>query len=118
MISLILKSKIKTALLLFVSILLIGVVGFRLIADFSWVDALYMTVITISTVGYGEVAPLTQEARIFAIFLILASLFFITYAISVISEYIVKNNDFQLLKQRKIKKKIDQLQGHVIICGY
>ncbi|MFD0963383.1 potassium channel family protein [Pseudofulvibacter geojedonensis] len=118
MISLILKSKIKTALLLFGTILLIGVVGFRIIADLSWVDALYMTVITISTVGYGEVAPLSEEAKVFAIFLILASVFFITYAISVISEYIVKNNDFQLLKQRKMKKKVDQLNGHVIICGY
>lgn len=112
------NSKFKTALLLLVSISLIGILGYRVIADYTWVNAVYMTAITISTVGFGEVAPLNDEAKIFTVFLILASVFFITYAISVISEYIISTNNFQLIKQRKMKKKIDQLQNHVIICGY
>lgn len=112
------REKIYTAVFLLVIIVLIGVLGFRFMSDYSWVDAFYMTIITITTVGFGEVQPLDDTAKIFTIFLILASVVILGYAISVITEYILSKNNFEELKQKKMQKKIDSLSNHIIICGY
>jgi voltage-gated potassium channel len=77
-----------------------------------------MTVITITTVGFGEVQPLDERSKIFTIILILTSIVIVGYAISVITEYILSKNNFEGLKQRKMQKKIDNLKDHIIICGY
>jgi voltage-gated potassium channel len=77
-----------------------------------------MTVITITTVGFGEVQPLDDNAKIFTIFLILTSVIILGYAITVITEYILSKNNFEELKQRKMQKKIDGFKDHIIICGY
>ena len=63
------RSKISTAIILLVFLLFSGITGFKTLADYSWVDAFYMTVITITTVGFGEVEPLDPETKIFTIFL-------------------------------------------------
>ncbi|MBC3844774.1 NAD-binding protein [Winogradskyella echinorum] len=112
------RSKIYTAITLFFLLLCIGVLGFRIIADYEWIDALYMTVITMTTVGFAEVNPLDVNAKIFTIFLILASVVIVGYAISIITEYILSRNNFDDIKQRKMQKKIDAMTNHIIICGY
>ena len=112
------RSRIYTAILLIFCIVLIGVVGFKTISHYSWVDALYMTVITITTVGYGEVHPLDDGSKIFTVFLILSSVVIVGYALKVITEFILSKNSFEELKQRKMQKKIDNLSNHIIICGY
>lgn len=112
------RSKIYTALLLLFFVLCIGVLGYRFVSEYSWIDAIYMTVITITTVGYGEVNPLDTEAKIFTIFLILSSVIIVGYAISIITEYILSRNNFEDLKQRKMQKKINEMTNHIIICGY
>ncbi|WP_460218092.1 potassium channel family protein [Psychroserpens sp. MEBiC05023] len=112
------RVKIYTAIFLLVLILIIGVFGFKIMSDYSWIDSLYMTVITITTVGFGEVQPLDDNAKIFTIFLILASVVILGYAITVITEYILSKNDFEELKQKKMQKKIDSFKNHIIICGY
>jgi len=112
------RSKINTAILLLCVLLFVGVIGFRIMSNLSWVDALYMTVITITTVGFGEVQPLDDESKIFTVFLILASVVIVGYAIKVITEYILSKNDVEEIKQKKMQKKIDNLKGHIIICGY
>ncbi|MGY0393070.1 potassium channel family protein [Bizionia sp. KMM 8389] len=112
------RSKILTAILLFVLVLIIGVGGFMNMSGYRFVDALYMTVITITTVGFGEVRPLDDAAKIFTIFLILTSIVIVGYVISVITEYILSKNNYEDLKGKKMQKKIDNLSGHIIICGY
>jgi len=112
------RSKIYLAFALVVAVLIFGVVGYRIIADYSWVEALYMTVITMATVGFKEVRPLDTDAQIFTVFLILASVFILGFAISVISEYILGRNSMQLLKKKRVKNKIKDLSNHVIVCGY
>lgn len=112
------KSKIYIALWLFVFIVVVGILGFRVLSNYSWVDAFYMTVITITTVGFGEVQPLDDTSKIFTTFLILTSVFIVGYAISIITEYILSNNNLEELKQKKMQKKIDALNSHIIICGY
>jgi len=112
------RSKFRRAILFLITVLLIGVLGYKFIANYTWVDALYMTAITVTTVGFGEVQPLDDTAKIFTVFLILFSVFFITYAISVISEYLLSKNNLEELKQNKVKEKISKLKNHVIICGF
>ncbi|GGH39870.1 potassium transporter TrkA [Mangrovimonas yunxiaonensis] len=92
--------------------------GYRFVSGYTWIDSLYMTVITITTVGFGEVQPLDEFSKIFTIFLILASVVIVGFAISVITEYILSNNNLEELKQKKMQRKIDQLSNHIIICGY
>lgn len=112
------RSKINTAFMLLTLILIIGVVGFKIMSGYTWLDSLYMTVITITTVGFGEVNPLDEEAKVFTIFLILTSFIVVGYSIKVITEYILTKNNVEELKQKKMQKKIDSLNNHIIICGY
>lgn len=112
------RTKIYTAVLLLVVIMLIGVFGFVHISGYSWIDALYMTVITMTTVGFGEVVPLDDQSKIFTIFLILASVVIVGYALSIITEYILSKNYSEELKHKKMQKKIESFKNHIVICGY
>ena len=112
------RSKIYTAVMMLVFLLCIGVLGYRFISGYLWLDALYMTVITVTTVGFAEVNPLDTQSKIFTIFLILASVVIVGYAISIITEFILNRNNIEDIKQRKMQKKIDAMTNHIIICGY
>ncbi len=112
------RSKIYIAIALMVTALTIGVLGYHYLSDLSWVDAIYMTVITVTTVGFTEVGPMSPETKIFTIFLIIASVFIFAFAISVITEYILSRNSLDLLKKKKVKNNINKLSDHVIICGF
>ena len=112
------RSKIYLAIILMISILVIGVLGYRVLSDLSWVDAFYMTIITVTTVGYGEVGPMDTQGKIFTVFLIIVSVFIFAYALSVITEYILSRNSLQLLKKKKVKNAISSLKDHVIVCGF
>ncbi|WP_034059962.1 potassium channel family protein [Lacinutrix jangbogonensis] len=112
------RTKIYLALTLLVMVLLIGILGFKLISGYSWVDAVYMTVITITTVGFGEVKPLDDISKMFTVFLILSSVVIVGYALSIITEYILSANNLDDLKRKKMQKKIDGFENHTIICGY
>jgi voltage-gated potassium channel len=100
------------------SVLLVGSLGYHFIAKLSWLNAFYMTIITVTTVGFNEVGPLETEGKIFTVFLIISSVFIFAYAISVITEYLFSKNQLQLLKTKKVKKMINRLSNHVIVCGY
>lgn len=112
------KSKIYTALILLLLITCIGVLGYRFLSGYSWINSIYMTVITITTVGFAEVNPLDTKSKIFTIFLILASVVIVGYAIAIITEYILSKNNFEDIKQRKMQKKINAMTNHIIICGF
>ena len=112
------NSKINKTLLLVAVTIIIGTVGYSVLSGYSLVDALYMTVITITTVGFGEVKPFTPEEKIFTIFLILLSITIFAYAISTFSEYLVSGKLFNHFKHKRIVKRIEELKGHTIVCGF
>lgn len=114
----ILQSKLAIALLLLLMVFCLGVIGFKALFGYTWVDALYMTVITITTVGFGELHPMSTSEKIFTSIFILSSIFIVGYAISVITEYILSKSNIGNLKYKKVQLKIDSLQNHVIVCGY
>jgi voltage-gated potassium channel len=112
------KSRLHKAILFSILILSIGVGGYLILFDYSFIDALYMTVITITTIGFGEVHPFGTGEKIFTIGLILSSLFIFGYAVSSFSEYLISGQFFHQLKIKKVQKKIEKLKGHTIVCGY
>jgi len=114
----VLDSKIYKIILLVVSIITVGTTGYMWLSDYSFVDAIYMTVITVTTVGFGEVKPFTPEEKIFTIFLILTSITIFGYAVSAFSEYLVSGKLFDHFKHKRVEKQINKLEGHTIVCGY
>jgi voltage-gated potassium channel len=96
----------------------IGVSGFMLIEQYRFLDALYMTVITLSTVGYGEIKPLSDAGKAFNIFLISTNLILFTYFISILTTYFFDGEFRNALKLRRMKNNISALRGHTIVCGY
>jgi voltage-gated potassium channel Kch len=89
-----------------------------LLPDISLVDALYMTAITLSTVGFGEVTPLTPSAKIFTIFFIMISLTVFAFGIKELTQFVLTENIFEKIKQKKTKKMTATLKDHTLICGY
>lgn len=114
----ILNSKLNIIAFLVGSILSIGTLGYMFLSGYSFIDSLYMTVITVTTVGFGEVRPFSDQEKLFTIFLILTSISIFGYAISSFSEYLVSGKLFNHFKHKKVEKKISNLTGHTIICGY
>lgn len=112
------RSKIYLALALMLMVLTFGVLGYRIVADYSWVDAFYMTIITVTTVGFSEVRPMGPEGKIFTIILIVTSVFIVGFAISIVTEYLLSRNSVELLKKKKMKNAIENLNHHVIVCGF
>ncbi len=99
-------------------VMLIGVTGYYFLEDFSFLDAFFMTVITVATVGYREVNELDASGKIFTSFLIIFSIGTFTYAISVITRYIIEGEFQTYFKHYKVNKEIQKLKNHVIVCGY
>ena len=112
------RSKIYLALTLMLMVLTFGVLGYRFITDYTWVDAFYMTIITVTTVGFSEVRPMGPEGKIFTIILIINSVFIFGFAISIVTEYLLGRNSIQLLKKKKMKNAIENLNQHVVVCGF
>ena len=100
-----------------VFILIFGISGFMLIEDWSFLDATYMMVITISTVGFGEVRPMSPEGRIFTIFLIMSTFGTFTYLISLVTTLIASGELGKNIKNYKILKIMNGLENHIIVCG-
>jgi voltage-gated potassium channel len=110
--------KVYIALLLLITILCIGITGFIFIEDYSLGEAFYMTVITISTVGFNEVRPLSETGRVFTAFLIIFSFSTFVYAVTSISNYILDGEYKIYFRESRIKKQVSKISEHTIICGY
>lgn len=99
------------------AVLAAGTAGYRLIEGWGLFDSLYMTVITLATVGYGETHPLSPAGRVFTIFLILGGIGVVTYVFSTVTAAIVEGELSQAFRRRGMQKEIDRLSGHYIVCG-
>jgi len=106
---------IAAALLL---IVLGGTVGFVVVEQYSWFDAFYMTLITVSTVGYAEVHPLSHAGRVFNSFLIFFGVTIMLLAVGGMTQVIIELELNQYFEKRRSKKMIDSLHDHYIVCGF
>ncbi|MBD3414965.1 MAG: potassium channel protein [Candidatus Aminicenantes bacterium] len=115
------KKRIFLSVFIFFLVFVSGVLGFKIFGgqDWSLLDSLYMTVITISTVGYEEVLDLSANpgARIFVVAFIVLCLGTITFALSSITAFIVEGELKNIIWRKKMDRKISKLKNHLIVCG-
>lgn len=115
-----LPTRLIVPLALVFSITVIGTLGYRWLGqaqDATLLDALFMTIITITTIGYGEVIHLDEAGRIFTMFVAITGVGSLFYSLTVIMDYLVGSRLLDPLGERKMQKEIDRLQGHIIIAG-
>ncbi len=105
-------------LLLIVAIIMIGILGFVFIEKWSFFEALWQTVITLSTVGFGELRPMSESGRLFTVFLILMGLTVFGYSLTTLTRIIIEGEIKNIFRNRKMEKEISKLKNHIIICGY
>jgi voltage-gated potassium channel len=97
---------------------LAGTAGYMLIERMPFLDALYMTVITITTVGYEEVKPLDTAGRVFTIAIIFVGVGTAYYVFAAVTEVVVSGQFREFVGKSTMNRKIQHLEGHVILCGY
>ena len=98
-------------------LLTLGTLGYILIESYSLLEGIYMTVVTISTVGFSEVRPLSDGGRIFTIFLILGGVLFYGLAINVVFQIIIERSFKGFMETQILKEKLKTITGHYIVCG-
>lgn len=101
-----------------IGVFLLGTIGYILIEGWSIADAVYMTVITLATVGFGEVNPLSDGGRIFTSLLIMLGVGTFAYGLGTLVDYVVNVELTGELRRRRMIRTLDKLQGHVIVCGF
>ncbi len=111
-------SKIYLALALCVGIIATGTCGYMLIEGYTFVEAFYMSVITISSVGFGEIKPLSDTGRIFTTFIIITGIGLPAYAGHAVVESLLEKIWLGNSEVKRMKKRIAKLKGHYIICGF
>lgn len=111
------KKKLRTILLILFLLILTGTFGYAFLLDVSLLDGLYMTIITISSVGYKEVAPMTDLAKIFSIVLILFGVGTVGYTLTNLLLLIVEGDKNYFWRKRKMESKLAKMNGHYILCG-
>ncbi len=101
-----------------VAVVVVGTVGYRLIEGWGLLDCLYMTVITIFTVGYREVHPLSTTGTVFTMVLVVVGVGAILYGLGRMAQFVLGEQLAGVFKRRAVKRQVERLQGHYIICGY
>lgn len=111
-------ANITIGIAIFVLMLAAGTTGYMVIEGWSFSDALYMTVITLSTVGFSEVGRLSSFGRLFTMTLIITGVGFIFYLAGSIVQFMVEGRIREILGRRRLERKIQTQKNHYIICGY
>jgi len=111
-------SHLRYSLLILVAIVTLGTVGYSFIEDWPLFDSLYMTIITLATVGFREVAPLSDQGKAFTILLIVFGASIIAYSAGSLIRFTVEGQLRQIMGRKKVEKQIGKIEAHYIICGY
>jgi voltage-gated potassium channel len=110
--------KIVRGLIMLGMVLMIGTMGYMIIERWQLMDALYMTVITITTVGFREVNTVSDPGRIFTVILIFTGMGIMAYTLGMVAQFMVEGEIRSILGRRKLGSRIQSLKNHYIICGY
>lgn len=97
---------------------LVGIFGFMIIEEFSLLDAFYMTVVTISTVGFREIHPLSDDGKLFTSIYIITNLTFFAFLVSTIAKYLFEGELNKIYNTIMKGREVSKLKGHIIVCGY
>jgi len=110
--------RFRTAFVLIVALTGVGVFGYHHIEGYSWIDALYMTVITLSTVGYREVMPLSPVGKIFTVFLIVFGIGLVLTIVGMWASMVLEGEFQRFFGRRRIERVLRDMNNHYIVCGY
>ncbi|MBN2123943.1 MAG: potassium channel protein [Deltaproteobacteria bacterium] len=110
--------KIIKGLIILASILLVGTIGYMIIERWQFLDSLYMTVITITTVGYGEVRQVSEAGRIFTIFIIFMGMGIIAYILGLTAQAMVDFQVREIIGRTRLGLKMRSIKDHYIVCGF
>lgn len=110
--------RLRTALFLMLFSILVGTIGYMVIEDYPWVDAYYMAVITLASVGFGEVHPLSVAGKIFTSILIIFNVGLFAYSISTITGIFAEGGFHKLINDFRMNKRIEKIDKHTIVCGF
>jgi voltage-gated potassium channel len=113
-----LEQRLKIVMMILVAVIALGTLGYSVIERWPLLDALYMTVITLSTVGFREVYSLSSGGRMFTIILIVVGVAGAAYTLSVVGQMILEGEIKRLLGRRRMQKGIRELVNHYIVCGF
>ncbi len=109
---------ITRGLLMLFGIICVGTAGYMFIEKWNFMESLYMTVITITTVGYKEIRPLSDPGKIFTMFLIFTGVGIIAYTLGLVAQTMIEFEIMAILGRKKLGLKIKSLKNHYILCGY
>jgi voltage-gated potassium channel len=112
------RRRLLRVALLLATVIVLGTAGYMLLEGWRLLDALYMTVITLSTVGFTEVHPLSDPGHLFTLALIVTGVSTAAYAVGAIGEYVIGGRLSGALRRQRMQHEIDRLEGHYIVCGY
>lgn len=113
-----LEREIGRVILTLAGVIILGVTGLMTIEGWPFLDALYMTITTLSTVGYREVRPLSSTGQVFIIIFIIIGVGSFLFVITTLAEYVVSGHLRGAIGRKKMKNRIGKLSGHYIICGF
>jgi len=99
-------------------IVTVGVMGYRIVEGWSWLESIYMVAITMSTVGFGEVRPMSPGGVVFTVFFVMVSVGTIGFALARLMNVVLEGHISGFRRERRMQKLIDKLEDHVIVCGY
>ena len=110
--------RLRWALLAVVTLALSATVGYVVVEGYGWLDAIYMTVITLGTIGYGEVKPLHTGGRVLTIAIVIAGFTTFVYAASILTTLFASGEAVRHLRERRSRQMLDALEHHVIVVGF
>jgi voltage-gated potassium channel len=105
------------AIIFFLILVVVGIIGYASLLDISFVDAVYMTIITISTVGYKEVAEMTPAAKLFSVLIIFGGIALVGYTLTNLVEFLAGGQLKDSWRNKRMENKIEALKDHYIVCG-
>lgn len=111
-------SSITISIALLITIVLMGEIGYVFIEDYTFMDAFFMTIITVSTVGFSEVKPLSPMGELFTVFMIVTSFGAFAYAVTSITRFMVDGSFRNYFINKRTERKVNRLSNHVILCGF
>lgn len=111
------RRRLAFAAVIVAFIIVIGAIGFQYFEQFNWLDSFYTSTQTVTTVGYGDLAPKTTGGRVFAITLMLLGVGTVLYALTVLAQAVIQSEIVEALGQRRKLKEMEKLENHYIVCG-
>ena len=112
------QARLRKGILVLLLIIAAGIIGYRQLEGWTFVDALYMTITTLTTVGFMEVHPLSDAGRLFTIVILITGVGTFFFIAGTFTEYVIGGSLTGVVRSRRMQRQIDAMTGHQIVCGY